>query len=743
VQNNEIIDNIIDVGENAYWLGRPKGLLYANGEIIKYDGIEYAISSSVATNISNVFINSLEEYQDYVAKLPFAGKIYPTGRIRIYAEPYYEEVTINSASTQVVLKNGAVEAHGRGQFNTSITSHPSGLSEYWTDNTYVESFSMASERIFNTTPTRDLSYTDITFQSLGNQVGSSSALNTAAESTKRTGAIKNFLRRTNFIDSEELISPQTKKAVPGAIQSSALVFSGPNPIPSGENKRDVLTYIYKNLSDVSASTVYTHVGTRMRIVGIPKTNSLQSAKNSTTYFNVQTNNNSEQVNIDGGSGGIGICINSEKNYGYFFEICSLTQDNLEKFTKYNQETGRTDSEVHNIIFYKVVPGSLNGSTIGVPVKLYGGLANILVDEGKFVGVDRAVGEENPTSFDLSVEYVDNGSSKTFYLYLNNTNIAIVEDKGDKGAPVLPATNKTCVFVRGSSQCMFEYIYALDKAYAKQSRFPLLNEISKTFGVEEIDSESLRKYAVSGLIRSTYLSGIGTQTSPKFNLYFEEFGTIMREAYYFNIRYDQAYPALLSYLAPTINKERAYTVSGFYGGSYGAEFLIFNSTDRAIILDDTSGNFLRILGVTFTQNTTRTLSVDNFLNETTDFSDPVSVKLSEIQSPFVSQKIYEDAKISRSKYGKREFVIESPYIQTSDTAENIMSWLIEKTLRQRKIFALSTFGTSILQLGDIVRVDYEMPDGNYFVDNQKQFIVSGINHSKAIDSLTTNIKLVEV
>jgi hypothetical protein len=509
-------------------------------------------------------------------------------------------------------------------------------------------------------------------------------------------------------------------------------------------KRDVLTYIYKDLSGTLNGSMLKHVGTRMRIVGIPKTNnSLQSVKNSTTYFSVQTNNNDEKTNIDGGSGGIGICINSETNVGYYLEICALTEDQLENFTDFDRTIGKPNKVIHNMIFYKIVPAIVGGKYTSVPVKLWGTLANILVDEGKFVGIDRAIDQENPTVYDIAVEYFDNGSSKTFYIWLNDANIAVIEDRGDKGAPILPATNKACLFVRGSSQCMFENFYALNQAYSKQSRFPITNEISKTFGLEELDSLALKKYSISGIVQNSYLASISPEKSKGFNIYFEEFGTTMREAYDFDIKYDQAYPALLSYLAPTINKEKGYVVSKFYAGSYGAKFLIFNSTDRAIVLDDSSGNFLRILGVTFTQNTTRDLTVDNFLEDGSDFSDTTEYKSPILSSPEKVQKIIENIKNSRSKYGKRNFAIESPYIQSADTAENIMSWMIDKTVRQRKTIVLSVFGTCLLQLGDIVNLKYTMPDGDEFIDPDKKFVIAGINNSRSLDQVSSQIKLVEV
>jgi hypothetical protein len=743
VSNGEIINNFIDIGENGYWLSRPKGLFYSNGEIIKYDGIEYAVSSSVATNISNVIISSVEEYQDYVSKLPFNGKIYPTGRIRIYAEPFYIEDSINSASPIIEFQEGVVKEHGRGQFNTAVVYHNSGLPSYWTNNSYVKSFKNSSEFIFTTTPTPNIAYSDDTvFENPPTSVaGESSTLDSAAQSSKRTGIIKNFLRSQNFIDTEDgEYTTQTSKKISGSVQSSALVFTGPNPMPSEFNKRDVVTYIYKDFSETSASTVMTHVGARMRIIGIQKNESRQSIKNSTNYFTVQTNNSDQFVNVDGGSGGIGICINSEKNYGYFLEICSLTENNLEEFKKYDETTGGLNYTIENVILYKIVPDT-NGNAI--PVKLYGSLQPILVDEGKFVGTDRATNIENPTVYDIALEYVDNGNAKTFYVWLNDVNIATVVDNGQKSAPVLPATNKSCLFVRGSSQCMFEYFYAINNVYAKQSRFPIVENISKVFGKEEIDSLALKQYAVSGILKGTYFSGISTQANPKYDLYFEEFGTIMREAKYFNIRYDQAYPALLSYLAPTTNKERGYVVSGFYGGSYGAEFLIFNTTDRTITLDDTSGNFLRILGVALTQNTTRELTVDEFLNENTDFTDRTEFKSSTLFSPNIAQKIFNNVKNSRFKYGNRDFAIESLYIQSADMAENLMSWLISKIVRQRKTVVLKTFGTQLLQLGDIINIDYTMTDGKKFVDTDKKFVVSGINYSRSFDKVETNIKVVEI
>ena len=713
--------NIIDLGENVYWLGRFQGYLYANGEIIRYDAIEYDISGS-----GRVWISSNQEYQKYFASLPFNGKIYPTGNVKIFAEPYYVEYEgapqTEDLDTNVTFRNGPVKRHGRGQFGTEITEHPAGLPQYWSDDSNVRGCQMQSQYIFSTTPTERIQYPAP--DSLGAPVGVN---NTLAQASTRNGIIKNFMRRVVPSDDEIKTLRVTSS---GTIQSSALVFSGPQTFPSNVNARDFVSYIYKPMDQA-----FKHFGTRMRIVGKLETNDrIQSPNNSSPYFNVQPSNTSDTVNINGGSGGVAFGINPDKNYGYFFEICALTADNLSQYTTTNKETGQLATVLHNIIFYKVMPSGGQAQ----PRKLWGGLAQIIVDDGRFTGQDRLGNEEYPTVYDLAVEYENIGSTRRFYLYINGSQVAFVDD-----ASPLPEYSNMAVFVRGSSEVMFENVYALQNLISKNTGETAINQIADSFGVDELTTTgSLRKYAVSGFVKATYLTGISPQHAPKYKIYFEEFGTIMRECAYFNIRYDQAYPALIAQLAPTFNKERGYAVSGFYAGSYGAEFLIFNTTDKTIVLDETTGNYLRILGVTFTQDTTQELTVDDFFKELSNFSNPLQVD-GTIRSPIVADKVYENIKSSRNKYGKKDFNLEAVYTQTEDDARDLMKWIIEKTLRKRKRVEIEAFGVPHLQIGDIVTIDYDMPEGAPFVNNQKQFVISEINYSKDIDGISTKIRAVEI
>jgi hypothetical protein len=728
IVNNAITNNILDLGENVYWLPRFQGYLYANGEIIKYDAVEYAISGS-----TKQWISSNQEYQKYFSQLPFNGKMYPTGLIRIYAEPFYEEISTNTNNVEVRFKNGAVKAHGRGQFGTEVTGHEAGLNSYWSDNTNVRGINMDANYLFTTVPTKSIALpTKLTIDPLVSASAIPNAVSASvSQQSSRTGVLVNFNRES--LPTED-IRRQLQTTISGTVQSSALIFTGPSPMPTGITSKNFVSYVAKELS-----SDFKHFGTRMRIIGKYETSSrVQTPTNASEYYSVQSQSAEQVATLSGGSGGIGIMINSNTNYGYYFEICSLTSDNLQNFNLKDSETGEESSVLHNILFYKVVPATKDGQTIELPQKLWGGLSKILVDEGRFVGQDRLMSTENPTVYDLSVEYEDLGTSRRFYLYLNGTNIAIVDD-----ADPLPKYNNMALFVRASSKCMFENVYALENLMSKEKNVPIVKDIAATFGDSEIvSSEALNKYALSGFIKGSYLSGVSSVTSPKYDIYYDEFGTIMRECAYFNIKYDKAYPAFYAMLAPTFNNEKTYTTSGFYAGSYGAEFLIFNSTDKTIVLDETSGTFLRIVGLSFTQNTTHTLTVDDYYKERANFADPLIIN-NIITNPERQEKIYDTILGSRSKYGKREFTLDSPYIQDQDLANSLMGWITSKTIKPRKNIQLEVFAMPHLQLGDIVTIDYEMPTGDKFINNTKQFIVSEMQYARNESGPSQTIRVVEV
>ena len=703
VANNVVVNNVMDLGEGVYWITRYNGYFYSNGEIIKYDAVEYNISGT-----GNVWINNVQEYDKYFSSLPFNGKIYPTGLVRIYAEPNYEEV-----SGIVKLKNGPVAKHGRGQFGTPVTSHSAGLSSYWSDNANVRGCTMDSKYLFKTGQT-----------SPQTRVFAAGVSNTLAQKTTRNGIIKNFLssKYISESDTNAMLSTQT-----GTVQSSALIMNGPG-FTTTESPIDFISYVYKPLTNK-----YKHFGTRMRIVGKIENdiNRGQTPVGASTYYTVPGTTPDKNISIVGGSGGLGVMLNPETNNGYYFEIIALGANNLNNSQKDN---------VHNVIFYKLKAATTGTETTSaVPVKLYEGLTNIIVDDGKFTGQYRMAAEENPTVYDLAVEYQEIGTRRRFFLYLNNNLIATVDDTDP-----LPVYNNMALFVRGSSRVMFENIYALANNYSQNTAFQIDAPISSAFGDSEVNAnDSFMKYAMSGAVQSTYLTGISSAEPPKFSMYFEEFGTIMREAASFNFKYDKAYPALYAKLSPTFNRIKGYSVSGFRAGSYGAEFLVFNSTDTALSLDETSGNYLRVQGITFTQQSDNDLTVDEYFSKNSNLADPQFVGGTLVSYPNKIAKDYEDIKLSRMAYGKKDFSLEVPYIQSHDDAENLLSWVIKKIMKPRKSMGVKIFANPMIQLGDIVSVDYIENGIDKAGSKDSRFVVYNIEYSKEQDGPEMTVFLSEV
>lgn len=708
VSNNQILNNTIDLGEGSFWITRYNGYFYANSEIIKYDAVQFNVSG-----YGNIWITSVDEYQNYFSKLPFNGKIYPTGLLRIYTEPNYEEV-----NGVVRLKNGAVAKHGRCQFGTGTKDssgnlkpikHYAGANPYWFDNNNVRGCTMKSSYLFSN---NQAEYTA--------SVGAAGVNNSLAQKTSRTSIIKNFLS-SNYIEESQFATMRSTQA--GTIQSSALVMTGPT-FATSETPIDFISYVYKPLSDK-----YKHFGTRMRVVGKIESNldRGQTAVGSSTYYTVPGITPDKNITISGGSGGLGVLLNPETNNGYYFEVIALGTTDINTIK---------DSNVNNVIFYKIMRGD-DGSA--VPVKLYEGLTNIIVDDGKFTGQYRMVAEQNPTVYDLAVEYQDIGSTRRFYLYINNTIVATVDD-----TIPLPLYNNMAIFTRGSSKIMFENIYALTDNYSQNTSNKLGLPTENIFSDNEINAtDSFRKYAMSGIVQGTYLSGISASEPPKYNLYFEEFGTILRESATFNIKYDKAYPALYAKLSPTFNRIKGYTVSGFRAGSYGAEFMIFNATDTALSLDETTGNYLRIQGVTFTQQSQNKLTVDDFFNKNSSLSNPQFEIDNTVKSPYIAKQDYEDIKISRMTYGKKDFSLDVPYIQTQDDAKNLMSWLTSKVIKPRKSIGVKIFATPTIQLGDIVNIEFLENDIDKLSSSDKRFIVYNINYSKTNAGPDMTIYLSEV
>jgi hypothetical protein len=707
-------NRVIDFGESIMNMTRYNGYFYANSEIIKYDAIEFAVSG-----IGLVWISSQTEYKNYFSKLPFNGSIIPTGNVRIYTEPKYKD-------GQIIA--GDVARHGRGQFGTKIVSHKAGVSDEWLNSQNQQVCNMTASYIFNMATTVPTTV----------KTGKAGVLANSSDITKfksvNRGVIKNIFaakypKETDYINNN----------VPnGSLQASALIMSGAAFSDSKAKPINYISYTYKTLDDY-----YNYFGTRLRILGTPASgdNDTQTPIGSTAYVtttatsstkNATGSKASTPVVATGSSGGLAVLVDPITNLGYYFEVVALTDSSLLSYSN-------TSTKINNLFFYKIEKNKDTKKTQAVPISLWSGRAQINVDDGNFTGQYMKTGEELPTVYDISVEYKVNANSIDFYLYFNNKLIGKVTDK----SPLTNRKNTVGLFTRGKSKLMFENVFGLKKNSTSNSPDQLaVTENIFNFGDANYNG-STSKYALSEMISKTYLAGIGTETPPKYDLFFEEFGTIMREVSYMNIKYDKAYPALYAKLMPTFSSVPTYATAGFIADPYGAKFLIFNVTDSNLLLDLEQGSsYVRISGVTFTSQSNNQLTVDEYFKKHSDISDPEFDSTGGIANKKAAAD-YANLKNSRLMYGSKEINLDATYIQSQDAADEMMGWLISKIMSPRKSIGIKTFFNPMLQLGDVVTIDYEKDGQAVVAEKTDRFVIYFIEYTRDVNGPEMNVYLSEV
>jgi len=714
IQNN-VIDFGLDAMLSAFSLTRYNGYFYANGEIIKYDAIEYNVNLS-SSNVTSVWISSVLEYQDYFSKMTFNGKLFPTGRVRIFTEPFYNE--------DGTFKVGAVSKHGRGQFGTDITDHSAGLNSHWTNKDNLLGCFMKSEYLFRDKASIESS--ELTaLNSPGKTVTVSGKTHLADEVSKNT-TVTSIIRSQNTKTLTENEVNKFKVAQDGSVQSSALVLDGPTYL-SYMNPQDFISYIYKPLT-----SNFRHVGTRMRIVGSSMTGEekKQTPKGKTQYFT-----NSQGKNISGAGGGLAILVNPKNNNGYYLELTALS------------DLSTLDSvQVQDIVFYKIQNKKVTGDTsnYAVPIKLWSDSIGVTADPGTITGKNNANADPTISIYDIAIEYKSPKSAPKgtleFNIYVNDRLLVTVTDYDAIDNP----HHNISLFSRGSARVMFENVCAIANNYSENTDLLSITPMEKVFGYEDMNvSDAFRKYSFSGLLKSTYLNNISTKGSNDFKIYFEEFGTIFRECAYFDIKYDKAYPALSARITPLLSYTKNFVVSGFTPNAYGAEFLVFNSTDSSLAIDTTNGNYLSIQGISFTQQGNHTLTLDEYFSQRSDFSN-----VDNSYNKITGSKDYATIKNSRSTYGRKDFTLDAPYIQNQDTANDLMEWMVSKIMKPKKTIGLSIFYNPLIQIGDIAKIEYtntsdNIPYNELVGSSDTRFIVYHIEYENSGEGPSMNLYLSEV
>ena len=95
------------------------------------------------------------------------------------------------------------------------------------------------------------------------------------------------------------------------------------------------------------------------------------------------------------------------------------------------------------------------------------------------------------------------------------------------------------------------------------------------------------------------------------------------------------------------------------------------------------------------------------------------------------------------YGKKDFSLTTPYIQSQDEASNLMKWMVEKTSKPRKSIGVKIFAIPTIQLGDIVSLDYQENGISMASNASSRFVVYNIDFSRSSSGPDMTVFLSEV
>lgn len=630
--NNAVQHNTIDIGGSAAMLARFGGYLYSNGEIIRYDAIEYNVPG-----YGNVWIESIDQWLHYSETLEFARGLYPTGRIRIWAE----------------VVDDVVIRHGRGYFNTKITHHDPRGNNFWFKKASYSTMEQEYKYLF--TPCDTIQY-------------EAADLHESAD-VRWTGNGKGGIKAdvpSQFIKSDFYTGESQR------VKTSALVWRGPKT--SEQKATSTLNYFRKTFDGNRLK----RIGTRMRIIGEPIDDEIKRQR---------PNGGVRLYGTESAAGGLN-WFTDNKRQGYFLEVIAMADD---------VNSGQTDcsngnSYYHNIVCYKTIAAkNEKKQDITLPIKLWGATIPIALDSGKFVSEDIA-NNDTFNVIDIEVEMV---TDNKFDIYLNGIRIGQAIDdvpkENNRVVKRLPANKEYGVFIRGDSHVMFENIWAVERSVtrAPDTVFPdVFGDVEVNNRFEEVSLDTVfRRYSIPGFIRQAYLRNLVTDGS-KYRIEYEEFGAILRECYIVDADYTEAFPSFYSRILPTLESTPPFVISNEYLGPYGSEFIIFNTADKGIIIASGKATEVTINGIVMTQESEFSVTFDEFLEKYKNILDVESltrkIKLSRRRDGLVKFNVET-----------------GDYLQTVAAAESILSWAINYLTADLITANAEIFANPMLQLGDIL------------------------------------------
>lgn len=640
------------------------GYVLIDSELIKYYGIAYLVNDPLNKSFFKQIFFSKDEYNSARAKLSQGGSIEPQALI-VDLDFTYKELTDDDGK-----KTFVVVGDGRGQNKTDIAKHKA-ISTH-------KDFLIAH-------PDWHRNGTNLwgSSKSLPKVIINNLTVSDRKETYLQNKTMKFNSFQQSFNGNVRLSGPKCRGIIKLTKPYVDTVNAG---IPTSDPSEQIITGIVKTIKNKNDKNVpVRRIGTRMRLISdVPK--------------NVNPGTKTIENGVIGGlAWNIAESSQGSGMTGYFVEIEDVGTIDGKSLSK---------AKYRNLRLYKIE--NIGGKLI--PNLLQNAWVNVSSTPNN--GIDFSIkpsdGKSYSQIFDIEVIIRSDKRKRTYEVYWENQMVINFSEKYSK---ILTETSKVCLFVRGQSSAIFEYL----SVYGS----PLGINPSKEDKDINIDYFAGKKNIFSRCYLPTGVTSVIGTDKKGHTLYYEEFGRFVRQVRKYDVRYKQL--ALKPQLISLSGFNKNYYVADFETSSSGATFWLYNTSNGPINIEDASGTPLWISGFELKQISGGSIQSSKLL-EREDYDKALD-------------DVYES---NRKLYGKQELQLSGEFINNRAQAEKLARWIATKLKKERKTLNLSIFPNPILKLGDKVGVAYE----NKYYNGTESYTITSINHSISNTGPSMTIELKE-
>lgn len=335
----------------------------------------------------------------------------------------------------------------------------------------------------------------------------------------------------------------------------------------------------------------------------------------------------------------------------------------------------TNTNATNGYFVELQTDASNNDNKDRSLKIYkivGGKRKYLEDSQNIRSKKLVGGILSSTLYKLDVEVTITNSKTTIVVYVNNFKVTAV-DVNTAGNNINPidktiAATKHLALFSSLGSVSFDYVYAAPVDNETIYRNPGDGQYTKAI-VDFIFGEKIAKNIDSPESKTFYL---------------EEFGAVAREVKYVKANFNAA--AAIPKFATTGTNKFA-KIAGTKFSNHSAEIFVVNNASSFIPLQFDNESFF-VVG-----NSIDNGSQHEYTEETTE------------------------------NYSNVEPVIfQSTWIQSESDAKSLYNWVKLQWSKQQQSISMEIFGNPVIEVGDIVTVNYPKND----LDGTQKFLITNVN-----------------